>query len=166
MSDFVSFPLFWFTLVIKLRNLRDFKSPWNTLIFFYQKNDVRLGYVPPNNVWFGLSFVVWVGFDNKLRNTDFKLYWQFNIFQLRDLLSDQNLFQLFCVLFVFFDITLEIRHYFTLDFRYYELKEVLTILTYIEILYWKCCFWKCCYWKWLLSQNQHARNDFFGYRRY
>ena len=98
----------------KLRNLRDFESPRNTLIFFYQKNDVRLGYVPPNNVWFGLSFVVWVGFDNKLRNTDFKLYWQFNIFQLGICCQIKNLFQLFCILFVFFDITLDIRHYFTL----------------------------------------------------
>ena len=32
MSDFVSFLLLWFTLVVKLRNL-DFKSHSNTLIF-------------------------------------------------------------------------------------------------------------------------------------
>ena len=36
MSHFVSFPLFVFTLVIKLKNL-DFESYWNTLIFFDQK---------------------------------------------------------------------------------------------------------------------------------
>ena len=36
MSDFVSFPSFRFTLVIKLRNF-DFESHWNTLIFFDEK---------------------------------------------------------------------------------------------------------------------------------
>ena len=36
LSDFVLFPLFGFTLVIKLRNF-DFKSHLNTLIFFYKK---------------------------------------------------------------------------------------------------------------------------------
>ena len=41
MFDFVSCPLFWFTLVIKLRNF-DFVSHWNNLIFFDQKIDVDL----------------------------------------------------------------------------------------------------------------------------
>ena len=36
MTDFVSFLLFRFTLVIKLRNF-DFENHRNTLIFFYQK---------------------------------------------------------------------------------------------------------------------------------
>ena len=36
MSDFVSFPLFRFTLVIKLRNF-DFKGHQNTSIFFDKK---------------------------------------------------------------------------------------------------------------------------------
>ena len=36
MSDFVSFPLLGFTLVIKLRKF-DFESHWNTLIFFDKK---------------------------------------------------------------------------------------------------------------------------------
>ena len=36
MSDFVSFPLFAFTLIIKLRNF-DFESHKNTLMFFYKK---------------------------------------------------------------------------------------------------------------------------------
>ena len=40
MYDFVSFSLFEFTLVIKLRNF-DFKSHWNTLIFFDKKNILR-----------------------------------------------------------------------------------------------------------------------------
>ena len=37
MSDFVSFPLFELTLVIKLGNV-DFKRNCNTLIFFDKKN--------------------------------------------------------------------------------------------------------------------------------
>ena len=36
MYDFVSIPLFGFTLVKKLRNL-DFEGHWNTLIFFHKK---------------------------------------------------------------------------------------------------------------------------------
>ena len=70
-SDFVSFPLFGFALVIKLRDF-DFESYWNTFFFFWiKKNDVRFDYVLSNSVWFGLSFVVWVEFWHKFRNTDF-----------------------------------------------------------------------------------------------
>ena len=36
MSDFISFPLFRFTLVIKFKK-NGFKSHWNTLIFFHKK---------------------------------------------------------------------------------------------------------------------------------
>ena len=36
MSDFVLFPLFRFTLVIKVRNF-DFRCNQNTLIFFYKE---------------------------------------------------------------------------------------------------------------------------------
>ena len=36
MSDFVSFPLFGFTLFIKLRNF-DFESHWNTSLFLDKK---------------------------------------------------------------------------------------------------------------------------------
>ena len=49
MSDFVSFPLFRVTLVMKLRNL-NFKVRENTLIFFDKENDVRFDYVLPNSV--------------------------------------------------------------------------------------------------------------------
>ena len=35
-SDFVSFLLFWFILVIKLRNF-EYEINWNTLIFFDKK---------------------------------------------------------------------------------------------------------------------------------
>ena len=49
MSDFVSFPLLGFTLVIKLRNF-DFESHWNTLMFFDKKNDVRFDNVLSNSV--------------------------------------------------------------------------------------------------------------------
>ena len=40
MTDFVSFLLFRFTLVIKLRNF-DFENHRNTLIFFIKKNNVK-----------------------------------------------------------------------------------------------------------------------------
>ena len=49
MSDFVSFPLFRVTLVMKLRNL-NFKVRENTLIFFDKENDVRFDYVLSNSV--------------------------------------------------------------------------------------------------------------------
>ena len=50
MSDFVSFPLFGFTFVIKLRNF-DFESYGNTLIFLDKKRYVvRFEYVPWKNV--------------------------------------------------------------------------------------------------------------------
>ena len=48
MSDFVSFLLFGFTVVIKLRNF-DFECHWNALIFFDKKN-VRYDYVLSNSV--------------------------------------------------------------------------------------------------------------------
>ena len=48
MSDFVSFPSFGFTFIIKLRNF-DFKGRKNTLILS-DKNDVRLAYILPNSV--------------------------------------------------------------------------------------------------------------------
>ena len=59
MSNFASFPLFGFTLVIKLRSF-DFESYWNILIFFIKNNGVRFDYVLSSSVWIGLSFGVWV----------------------------------------------------------------------------------------------------------
>ena len=55
MSDLVSFPMFGFTLLIKLRNF-DFESHLNT--FLIKKNDVTFEYVLSNSVSFDLSFVV------------------------------------------------------------------------------------------------------------
>ena len=50
-SDFVSFPLFGFILVIKLRTF-NFESHWNTLIFFDEKRyGVRFDALF-KNVWF------------------------------------------------------------------------------------------------------------------
>ena len=49
MFDFISFSLFGFTLVIKMRNF-DFESHWNTLIFFYKKVGVRIDYIPWKSV--------------------------------------------------------------------------------------------------------------------
>ena len=46
MTDFILFPLFRFTLIIKLRNF-DFESYLNTLIFFKKKiYDIRFQYIP------------------------------------------------------------------------------------------------------------------------
>ena len=41
MSDYVLFPLFGFTLAIKLQNF-DFESHSNTLIFFYKKKKEKM----------------------------------------------------------------------------------------------------------------------------
>ena len=48
-SDFVSFPLFGCTLLIKLRNF-DSESHLNTLIVFGKKNGIRFEYGPWKNV--------------------------------------------------------------------------------------------------------------------
>ena len=75
MSDFVSSPLFGFTLVVNLRNF-DFESHWNTLIFFDKKRyDVRFGYFPWKNVWFYFISIVQDPFSHK---TVIKLLKYFN----------------------------------------------------------------------------------------
>ena len=62
---FISFRLFGFTLVIKLRNF-DSESHWNIFTFFDKKRyGVRLEYVPWNNVWFCFIYIVWVHFSQK-----------------------------------------------------------------------------------------------------
>ena len=59
-SDFVSFSLLRFTLVLKQRNL-DFESHWNTLIFFSEIfYSVRFEYAPWKNVWFCFISIGWV----------------------------------------------------------------------------------------------------------
>ena len=54
MSDFVSFPFFGFTIVVKLRNF-NFKSHQNTSMFFDQKKDLTFDYVLPKSVVRGAS---------------------------------------------------------------------------------------------------------------
>ena len=54
MSGVVSFPLFGFTLAIKLRNI-NLASHENVLILFHPKNDVRFDYVSLKSVGFGLT---------------------------------------------------------------------------------------------------------------
>ena len=72
MSDFVSFPFFGFTLVIKLRNF-DFECHWNTSLFFDEK-DIVSGL----NIYHGkmsdfVSFPLFrFALIIKLRNVDFK----------------------------------------------------------------------------------------------
>ena len=66
MSDFVSFPFFGFTLVIKLRSL-DFESHLNPFKLFDKKirYGVRFEYVPWKNVSFLFHFNYLVHFINK-----------------------------------------------------------------------------------------------------
>ena len=58
MSDFVSFPLSVFCLVIKLSYF-DFESHRNILIFLINENNVRFEYPLSNIVSFRLSFAFW-----------------------------------------------------------------------------------------------------------
>ena len=71
LSDFVSFLLLEFTLIIKLRNF-DFENHCNTLRFFGKKHDLRYEYTPWRNVCF-VSFPL-LGFTLviKVRNVDSK----------------------------------------------------------------------------------------------
>ena len=63
--SFVSFPVFHFTLVMKLRKF-DFKSRWNTLIILTKIiYDVSFEYVRWKNVWFSFISIVWVHFTHK-----------------------------------------------------------------------------------------------------
>ena len=74
-SDFVSFPLFGFTLVIKLRNF-DFESHRNTLLFLNKKEDMLSDFNMSHGKMsdfvsfplFGFTLVI------KLRNIDFESY--------------------------------------------------------------------------------------------
>ena len=74
-SDFISFALFWFTLVMKLRNF-EFESQWNTLIFFYKKRycfDLMMSYGKMSDF---ISFPLLVfTLVIKLRNFDSKSHW-------------------------------------------------------------------------------------------
>ena len=80
MSDFVLFPLFGFTLVIKVINF-DFESHWKILIIFDKKrHGVKFEYVP----WKMSDFVSFLLFLStlivKLRYFDFKSQWNVLIF--------------------------------------------------------------------------------------
>ena len=76
-SDFVSFPLFGFTLVMKLRNF-DFESHWNTLIFFNEEdmtsdlNNLNMSHGKMSDFvlfpLFGSTLVI------KLRNFNFEIH--------------------------------------------------------------------------------------------
>ena len=93
MSDFVSFPLLGFTLVVKLR-IFDFESHWNALIFFDKKKDM----VSDLNMFhrtmsefvlfplFGFTLVI------KLRNFDFTGHWNTLIFFDKKMMSDLIMF--------------------------------------------------------------------------
>ena len=88
--DIVSFPLFGFTFVIKLRKL-NLESHWKTLICF-DKKCVRFEYVSWKNVRFCFIFIGWVHFSHKTENFWFwKSLKCFNMFLTKeDVISDLN----------------------------------------------------------------------------
>ena len=79
MSGFISFPLFRFTLAIKLRNF-ELESHLNTLIFFDKKRyDVRFKFLQKKNIKFFFFdnffffFFFWIHFSHiKLKDFDFE----------------------------------------------------------------------------------------------
>ena len=94
MSNFVSFPLFGLSLVIKLRNF-DFESHWNTLLFFFLKQKWC-------QIWMSCQFLIWfklccvsiiwvISLEMQILN----LIEIVNIFELQNLLWDQDLSQWF-----------------------------------------------------------------------
>ena len=81
-SDFVSFPLFGFILVIKLNNFY-FESHWNTLIFFDRKRfGVRFEYVPWENVSSCFISIVWFCLTQKTE--EFWFWWSLKYFNIFD----------------------------------------------------------------------------------
>ena len=107
--DFVSFSLFEFTLVIKLRNF-DFESHWNALIIFRKKMySVRFEYVPWKNVWFCFISIILVHFSHKTENSSFlkslkwfKVFWKKNDVRIEYVLSNSVWFRLSFVVWVGF----------------------------------------------------------------
>ena len=157
--DFVSFSLFEFTLVIKLRNF-DFESHWNALIIFRKKMySVRFEYVPWKNVWFCFISIILVHFSHKTENSSFlkslkwfKVFWKkkwrqnwicpfkqclisFKLCCLSRILANsiqESVVRSKFVPFFFFFCLIWIFWYY---YRYsFELKKFLMILRYIEIL--------------------------------
>ena len=91
MSNFVSFPLFGFTLGIKFRDFYC-ESHWNTLIFFWKRiYYLRLEYVLWKNVWFYFISIVWVHFSHKTEKVWFwKSFKCFNLFS-KKIMWDLNM---------------------------------------------------------------------------
>ena len=91
MSDFVSFPLFGFTLVTKLRS-SDFENHWNILIFFWLKKiccQIWMCPVKQCLIWFKLRCL------SKILAIILLKLKIVNIFRFKNLLSDQNLSHFF-----------------------------------------------------------------------
>ena len=80
MSDFISFSLFGFTLVVKLRNF-NFKSHWDILIFLTEKNMASDFNMSHEKMFHFVAFS-FLGFTLviKLRNFDFESHWNTLIF--------------------------------------------------------------------------------------
>ena len=69
-SDFDSFPLFQFTLVIKLGNY-DFESHWNLYIFWQIKIWYQIWIFPMEKYLIFLISIVWVHFSHKTEKFGF-----------------------------------------------------------------------------------------------
>ena len=92
MSDFVSFPLFRFTLVIKLRNFA-FESYWNTLICFDRKRpQIWICHMEKKSDFVSFPLVKFT-LAMKLRSSEFESHWNTLIhFDIKkDVLSDLNM---------------------------------------------------------------------------
>ena len=92
MSDFVSFPLFGFTLPIRLRNY-DFESHWNTLTLLDKKDkvsDLNVSHGKMSDfVLFPLSGLTLV---IKQRNFNCESHWNTLIFFDKKMISDLIMF--------------------------------------------------------------------------
>ena len=139
-------------LVIILRKF-DFESHWNTSIFFDKKylSKVRLCLVKQCLIY--LSFIVLLGFDNKLRNTNFEFFQKSLIFFNLGISCQIKICPgFFCVISIFLHYHVKFwMKNVSIDFKIYW-------NTLMKIFYLKD---NC-----LLSQNQQVKSYFFDYKRY
>ena len=120
---FVSFQLTRFTFAKKMTKF-DFKSHWNTSIFFH-KTIMTSEWNMSCKIVSDFVYALFFDFNcfSKLRNTNFKLYWKYLIFLKKGISCQINIFpSFFCLICI-------VWHYYRNSF---ELKEFLMILWYIE----------------------------------
>ena len=122
MSTILLFPLFGFTLVIKMGEF-NFKSHWYTLIS--KKKMIWIYLVKHCLIWFKLGH----NFCNNSRNTDFRLYWNSLIIFNYRICSQIKHFSGSFLSFAFFCTTIEVSNWISF----------IMILRSIEKLQWKFC---------------------------